>query len=138
MGVKGLLRIDRAELGKIISTTTDDSDDSDDVVMGLIPVGIEKSHEGISLSTLSVIGMSRSDQQRLFTIMLRESDSETIRGNGASQTIFTRGALSYTELLNANDPSSNSKMSGIDSSEHEENNILRMDLTINNNIKNQK
>ena len=55
-----------------------------------------------------------------------------------SQTIFTRGALSYTELLNANDPSSNSKMSGIDSSEHEENNILRMDLTINNNIKNQK
>ena len=25
----------------------------------------------------------RSDQQRLFTIMLRESDSETIRGNGA-------------------------------------------------------
>ena len=54
-----------------------------DVVMGLIPVGIEKSHEGISLSTLSVIGMSRSDQQRLFTIMLRESDSETIRGNGA-------------------------------------------------------
>ena len=55
-----------------------------------------------------------------------------------SQTIFTRGALSYTELLNANDPSSNSKMSGIDSSEHEENNILRMDLTINNNIKSQK
>ena len=62
---------------------SDDSDDSDGVVMGLVPVGIEKSHEGISLSTLSVIGMSRSDQQRLFTIMLRESDSETIRGNGA-------------------------------------------------------
>ena len=103
--VTGLLRVDRAALQKVTVMVPDKTDKTDkdtkntgsfdaeeeneeeveqveQVVTQLVAIPTNHSNQGVSLSTLSLSGLSKADQERLFTMMLREIDGTTIRSNG--------------------------------------------------------
>ena len=173
--VTGLLRVDRAALQKVTVMVPDKTDKNtkdtkntgsfdaeeeneeeveqvEQVVTRLMAIPTNHSNQGVSLSTLSLSGLSKADQERLFTMMLREIDGTTIRSNGklhsphlngfvtrcypmlpcfrqqnlltsgflsvcsgATQILFTRGALVYTNQYN--DAALN--IQGVDSVAHE-------------------